>query len=77
MLNFTMIQVVGVVVDGVTIDANVVVIAMGPWSGVAASFFPGSGLPKITGTRAHSIIMDVKVLIRLPFVQTANSTYTQ
>jgi len=48
-------------VNGETLLADVVVIALGPWSGIAANLFPGSGLPKITGTRAHSIVMDVKV----------------
>jgi glycine/D-amino acid oxidase-like deaminating enzyme len=53
--------VVGVVVNGETVEADVVVVAMGPWSGLAADFFPGSGLPKIRGSRAHSIVLDVQV----------------
>lgn len=38
------------------IPADVVVIAMGPWSGEAASSW-GLPVPRITGQKAHSIII--------------------
>ncbi len=38
-------RVTGVVVDGVPIDADAVVIAMGPWSCMAEDWFEGLSLP--------------------------------
>lgn len=46
---------VGITVDGSTLPARAVVIAMGPWSGDAAAWFPG--LPRIGGQKAHSILV--------------------
>lgn len=44
----------GVVVDGEEIAADSVVIAMGPWSGLAAKWLP---LPSITGQKYASIVL--------------------
>lgn len=44
----------GVVVDGEEIAADRVVIAMGPWSGLAAKWLP---LPSITGQKYASIVL--------------------
>ena len=48
-------RVVGVIVDGETIPADKVIIAMGPWSGEAAKWVPGA--PMISGQKAHSILV--------------------
>jgi glycine/D-amino acid oxidase-like deaminating enzyme len=45
----------GVVVDGETIAADAVVIAMGPWSMLAAEWLP---LPPVFGLKGHSIVFD-------------------
>ncbi len=47
-----------VFVDGNPIDADVVVIAMGPWTTEASKWFPEAGIPKICGKRAHSIVLN-------------------
>ena len=47
-------KVTGVKVDDDVIPADVVVIAMGPWSYKASSWF---GVPQIRGQRAHSILV--------------------
>jgi len=47
-------QVRGVYVDGMLQTADAVVIAMGPWSGVAAQWLP---LPPVTGLKGHSITL--------------------
>lgn len=44
----------GVVVDGEEIEADAVVIAMGPWSGQAAKWLP---VPDITGQKYASIVL--------------------
>jgi len=44
----------GVYVDGTLLGADTVVIAMGPWSGVAAQWLP---LPAVTGLKGHSITL--------------------
>lgn len=41
--------------EGQLLPARAVVIAMGPWSGDAAAWFPG--LPRIGGQKAHSILV--------------------
>ena len=46
----------GVRVDGENIEADVVVIAMGPWTKLAASWF--DGIPKIGAQKAHSIVVE-------------------
>lgn len=48
-------RVTGVRVDGREVSADVVVIAMGPWTRAAAAWF--DGIPKIQAQKAHSIIM--------------------
>ncbi|KAK9904744.1 hypothetical protein WJX75_001711 [Coccomyxa subellipsoidea] len=48
-------RVEGVRVDGKTLPAKSVVIAMGPWSGDATRWIPG--LPRIGGQKAHSILV--------------------
>ena len=45
----------GVKVDGENVEADVVVIAMGPWTKLAASWF--EGIPHIGGQKAHSIVV--------------------
>jgi glycine/D-amino acid oxidase-like deaminating enzyme len=44
----------GVCVDGVTIDADAVVVAMGPWSTLATKWLP---LPPIMGEKGASIVL--------------------
>ena len=44
----------GVRVDGHTMPADAVVIAMGPWSGMAANWLP---LPPVAGLKGHSITL--------------------
>ena len=46
-------RVVGVVVNGETIDAEAVVIAMGPWSILACQWLP---LPAVYGLKGHSLV---------------------
>ena len=45
--------------SGSVLPADVVVIAMGPWSGKARHWFPKAGLLNVTGNRAHSIVMKI------------------
>ena len=45
----------GVTVNGETIPADKVLIAMGPWSGEAAKWLPN--VPTISGQKAHSILV--------------------
>ena len=44
----------GVVVDGEEVKADAVVIAMGPWSGLAAKWLP---VPDVTGQKYASIVL--------------------
>jgi glycine/D-amino acid oxidase-like deaminating enzyme len=44
----------GVCIDGHILPTDAVVIAMGPWSGTAASWLP---LPPVTGLKGHSITL--------------------
>jgi glycine/D-amino acid oxidase-like deaminating enzyme len=48
-------RVVGVEVDGALVEGDVVVIAMGPWSILAAQWLP---LPPVFGLKGHSLIFD-------------------
>jgi glycine/D-amino acid oxidase-like deaminating enzyme len=45
----------GVVVDGAVVEGDAVVIAMGPWSILAASWLP---LPAVFGLKGHSLVFD-------------------
>ena len=45
----------GVEVDGGTIEGDAVVIAMGPWSILAAGWLP---LPAVFGLKGHSLVFD-------------------
>lgn len=45
----------GVAVDGDVVTADAVVIAMGPWSAVAAGWLP---LPAVSGTKSHSLLFE-------------------
>jgi glycine/D-amino acid oxidase-like deaminating enzyme len=47
-------RVMGVLVDGAPIEADAVVIAMGPWSLLACQWLP---LPMVYGLKGHSVIM--------------------
>lgn len=47
-------RVTGVLVDGAPIDADAVVIAMGPWSLLACQWLP---LPMVYGLKGHSVIV--------------------
>jgi glycine/D-amino acid oxidase-like deaminating enzyme len=47
--------VTGVTVDGATIEGDAVVIAMGPWSILAAKWLP---LPAVYGLKGHSLVFD-------------------
>ena len=44
----------GVIVDGKEVDADVVVIALGPWSKNACKWLP---LPSISAKKVHSIVL--------------------
>ncbi len=57
-----------VVVDGNELAADAVIVAMGPWSGAAADWFPKAKLPSITGHRAHSILLDASVTPHMLFL---------
>jgi len=46
-------RVTGVEVDGAVIDADAVIIAMGPWSILAAAWLP---LPMVYGVKGHSLV---------------------
>jgi glycine/D-amino acid oxidase-like deaminating enzyme len=46
-------RVTGVEVDGAVIDADAIVIAMGPWSILAAAWLP---LPAVYGLKGHSLV---------------------
>ena len=46
--------VAGVKVDGELVAADRVIIALGPWSGMAGQWVP---MPPVSGQRAHSIVM--------------------
>jgi len=48
-------RVAGVEVDGATIEGDAVVIAMGPWSILAAAWLP---LPAVFGLKGHSLVFD-------------------
>ena len=48
-------RVTGVVVDGKTIEGDAVVIAMGPWSILAARWLP---LPAVFGLKGHSLVFE-------------------
>src|SRR5262249_33672174 len=48
-------RVVGVEVDGSTLLGDAVVIAMGPWSMLAAAWLP---LPAVFGLKGHSVVFD-------------------
>lgn len=45
----------GIVVDGAVIEGDAVVIAMGPWSILAAAWMP---LPAVFGLKGHSLVFD-------------------
>lgn len=45
----------GVEIDGETLSADAVVIAMGPWSIVAANWLP---LPRVFGLKGHSLVFE-------------------
>jgi glycine/D-amino acid oxidase-like deaminating enzyme len=48
-------HVAGVEVDGDTVDADATVLAMGPWSMMAARWLP---LPAVYGLKGHSLVFD-------------------
>ena len=48
-------RVIGVEIDGEPLDGDAVVIAMGPWSILAALWLP---LPAVFGLKGHSIVFD-------------------
>ena len=48
-------RVTGVVVDGEPLEGDAVVIAMGPWSILAAAWLP---LPAVHGLKGHSVVYD-------------------
>jgi glycine/D-amino acid oxidase-like deaminating enzyme len=45
----------GVAVDGAVVEGDAVVVAMGPWSILAASWLP---LPAVYGLKGHSLVFD-------------------
>jgi glycine/D-amino acid oxidase-like deaminating enzyme len=48
-------RVAGVEVDGETIEADAIVIAMGPWSALATRWLP---LPPVFGLKGHSVVFE-------------------
>ena len=50
-------KVCGVQVDDYELPADAVLIALGPWSNHARSWFPKANLPDIYGMRAHSVVV--------------------
>ena len=62
-------EVTGVVVDGETVPADVVVVAMGPWTHRASTWAPG--MPKvILGQKYHAVLMrPERVLTQAVFFQ--------
>jgi glycine/D-amino acid oxidase-like deaminating enzyme len=50
----------GVVVDGAVVEGDAVVIAMGPWSILAAGWLP---LPLVFGMKGHSLVFDTGAAI--------------
>jgi glycine/D-amino acid oxidase-like deaminating enzyme len=50
----------GVALEDGTIDADAVVVAMGPWSGLAAAWLP---LPPVLGDKGHSLLFDTGTAI--------------
>lgn len=48
-------RVTGAIVDGNTLEADVVVIAMGPWSVLASQWLP---LPAVYGLKGHSLVFN-------------------
>ena len=48
----------GVVVDGDTVPADSVVLAMGPWTGLARKWLPA--VPPIFGQIGHSVVIKAK-----------------
>lgn len=68
----------GVRLGGETLDADVVVIAMGPWSGVASRWL---ALPPVYGLKGHSILFDTGAALPadalfLEYAETAGSMLT-
>jgi glycine/D-amino acid oxidase-like deaminating enzyme len=53
-------DVAGVNLDGVAIEADAIVVAMGPWSALAARWLP---LPPVFGLKGHSIVFETGELI--------------
>jgi glycine/D-amino acid oxidase-like deaminating enzyme len=53
-------DVVGVDLDGQAIEADAIVVAMGPWSALAAGWL---SLPPVFGLKGHSIVFDTGDLI--------------
>jgi glycine/D-amino acid oxidase-like deaminating enzyme len=53
-------DVVGVDLDGETLEADAVVIAMGPWSVLAAQWLP---LPPVFGLKGHSLVFETGLTI--------------
>jgi glycine/D-amino acid oxidase-like deaminating enzyme len=58
---------------GRQLEADVVVVTMGPWSGAAASWFPDAKLPVIRGSRAHSVVLAGETPPTAVFLQLDNS----
>jgi len=48
-------RVIGVEIDGEPVEGDAVVIAMGPWSALAAEWLP---LPAVFGLKGHSLVFD-------------------
>ena len=64
-------KVAGLIVDGETITADVVVVAMGPWTASAATWASGAiPLPQIYGQKYHAVLMrPERVLSQAVFFQ--------
>src|SRR3974377_422080 len=66
-------RVAGVEVDGETIEGDAVVIAMGPWSLLAAMWLP---VPAVFGLKGHSLVFETgtKVPAEALFLEVRETT---
>jgi glycine/D-amino acid oxidase-like deaminating enzyme len=64
-------RIAGVEVDGEAIEGDAVVIAMGPWSILAAAWLP---LPAIFGLKGHSLVFDARLPAEALFVEYRGET---
>lgn len=59
-------RVTGVEIDGETIEGDAVIIAMGPWSILAAAWLP---LPAVFGLKGHSLLFEAELPPQALFIE--------